>query len=44
MEEHKVKKEAVHSAKMLVPVCHITPCHNTDDDGVTLTTMKTSCL
>jgi len=41
LEEHKVKMEAVYSAKMVVPVCHITPCDNTEDDGMTLTTMKT---
>ena len=35
MEEIKVKMEAVHSAKMLVPVCHITPCVNTEGDGMT---------
>jgi hypothetical protein len=44
LEEHKVKMEAVHSAKMLVPVCHITPADNTQVDGVTLNTMKTLCL
>jgi len=35
LEEIKVKIEAVHSAKMLVPVCHMTSCDNTEDDGMT---------
>jgi len=32
--------KAVYFAKMLVPLCHITPCDNTEDDGMTLPTWK----